>query len=150
MIPSIEKFVSSWSRPSALLAVNLLFAIVWGFASLSKMIGGRPEWFEGKFGSTILGQFPGVAASFWLLTAAETLAFLLTLSALLRVEFLPRRQPTCLTAALVWSLFVFVMLGFGQWLTGDFNSGFQLFTYFGVTLVAVHYAQSKSGDRPSV
>jgi uncharacterized protein GlcG (DUF336 family) len=40
---------------------------------------------------------------------------------------------------LVWSLFVFVQLGFGQWLTGEFNGTAQLFAYFGGTLVALHY-----------
>jgi hypothetical protein len=38
---------------------------------------------------------------------------------------------------LVWSLFVFIQLGFGQWLTSEFNGAFQLFVYFGVTLVAL-------------
>jgi hypothetical protein len=42
---------------------------------------------------------------------------------------------------LVWSLFVFVMLGFGQWLTGDFNGAFQLFAYFGFTLLALHFVK---------
>jgi hypothetical protein len=96
-----------------------------------------PSWFGDKFGATVLAKFPGLTTSFWLLTAAEVLAFLLALVALLRGEFLNRRKPTFLMAMLVWSLFVFIQLGFGQWLTAEYNGTFQLFAYFGVTLVAL-------------
>ena len=126
-------------RSGALLAVNLLFTMVWGFTGLGKLVSGMPSWFDEKFGQTILARFPGLTASFWLLTAAELLAFLLALAALLRVDFLARRPPTCLALMLVWSLFEFVQLGFGQWLTSDFNGTFQLFVYFGVTLVALQF-----------
>ena len=126
-------------RSGALLAINLLFAMVWGFTGAGKLVSGMPSWFDEKFGQTILARFPGLTASFWLLTAAELLAFLLALAALLRVDFLARRPPTCLALMLAWSLFVFVQLGFGQWLTSDFNGTFQLFVYFGVTLVALQF-----------
>ncbi len=125
------------------LAVNLLYLMIWGFAGISKLIDGQPPWFAEKFGSTFLGKFPGVTASFWLVAAAELLTFLLAVTALLRGEFLGRRGVTCLTAALVMSLLVFVQLGFGLWLTHDFNGGFQQFVYFGVTLVALQYVPEK-------
>ena len=32
---------------------------------------------------------------------------------------------------------MFIQLGFGQWLTAEYNGAFQLFAYFGVTLVAL-------------
>jgi len=41
---------------------------------------------------------------------------------------------------LVWSLFVFVELGFGQWLTIEFNGAFQQFMYFSGTLLALEFA----------
>jgi hypothetical protein len=123
----------------ALLAINLLFLMVWGFTGIGKLLSGLPSWFGEKFGQTFLARFPGLAASFWLLTAAEVLAFSLALSALARLVFLPRRPPTCLAWMLVWSLFVFVQLGFGQWLTSEFTGTFQLFAYFGVTLVALQF-----------
>jgi hypothetical protein len=129
----------SLHRTGALLAINLLFLMVWGFTGLGKVQSGVPSWFGDKFGATILARFPGLAASFWLLTAAELLAFGLALVAMVRGEFLCRTAPTCLAAMLVWSLFVFVQLGFGQWLTSDYNATFQLFTYFGITLLAVQY-----------
>jgi hypothetical protein len=137
----------AWTRCASLLAINLLFLMVWGFASISKIRNGIPPWFGDKFGQTFFAHFPGLMATFWWLTAAETAAFGLALVALLRGEFLGRRTPACLTLTLVWSLFVFLQLGFGQWLTSEFNGAFQQFVYFGVTLVALQYvgaATSKS------
>ena len=129
------------SRRAALLALNLLYVQVWGFASVSKLTSGIPSWFGDKFGSTFLAQVPGLKATFWLLTLSELFAFGLALLALLRLEFLRCRPPTLLKAALVWSLFVFLQLVFGQWLTNDYASAFQLFTYFGITLFSLFYTQ---------
>jgi hypothetical protein len=138
---------TSSARCASLLAINLLFLMIWGFASVSKIRDGVPSWFGDKFGQTFLAHFPGLAATFWLLTAAETAACGLALVALLRGEFLGGRATSWLTSMLVWSLFVFLQLGFGQWLTSEFNGAFQQFVYFGVTLVALQHvsaATSKS------
>src|SRR5262245_27829090 len=112
--------LSHVTRAGAFLAINLLFLMVWGFASLTNLTDSMPPWFGDKFGKTILATFPGLTVTFWLLTAAELLALVLWLGALLRGEFLRLRPPAWLTAGLVWSLFVFVMLAFGQWLTKEF------------------------------
>lgn len=138
-MPEMNPILSSLVRSGALLAINFLMLMVWGFTGLGKLRDGMPSWFDGKFGKTILATFPGLTASFWLLALAETLAFVLALMALVRGEFLGRRPPTWLAVMLMWSLFVFVQLGFGQWLTGEFNGTAQLFAYFGGTLVALHY-----------
>jgi hypothetical protein len=45
---------------------------------------------------------------------------------------------------LAWSLFVFVQLGFGQWLTADYGATVQMFTYFAGTLVALHFVMNSS------
>jgi hypothetical protein len=128
-------------RPGALLAINLLFLMVWGFASIDKLANGEPPWFEGKFGGTFLATFPGLAATFWLLTISEALAFVLAVGGLAGLEFLERRPAKFLPVALVWSLFVFLQLGFGLWLTADFAGAFQQFMYFAGTLVALHFVQ---------
>ena len=57
----------SLARGGALLAINLLFLMVWGFAGIDKLRSGVPPWFDGKFGKTILATFPGLTALFWLL-----------------------------------------------------------------------------------
>jgi hypothetical protein len=126
-------------RAGSLLAVNLLFVSLWGFAAIGKIVEGRPAWFNDKFGQTFLATFPGVKVSFWLIGASELLAFALGVAALLRAEFLERRPPQWLPAMLAWSLFAFVQLGFGLWLTRDYNGGFQQFMYFSGTLVALQF-----------
>ena len=132
----------SLPRCGALLAINLLFLMVWGFTGIGKLLDGVPPWFGDKFGQTILARLPGLTASFWLLAAAELFAFALAAVALLRGEFLGRRPQTWLILMLVWSLFVFIQLGFGQWLTAEYNGAFQLFAYFGVTLVALQFVNA--------
>jgi len=134
--------VASILRPAALLAINLLLVMIWGFAGLGKLREGMPAWFDGKFGKTFFATFPGLPATFWLLTISELLAFALAIAALVRIEFVRRRPANLLSAAAVWSLFVFLQLGFGQWLTGDFNGAFQQFMYFCGTLLALQFVQA--------
>lgn len=122
-------------RPGSLLATTLLYLVIWGFAGFSKVAGGMPAYFPDLFGPTLLGTFPGLAATFWMLTFAELAAFALCVISLARLEFL--RDTLWLSRMLVWSLFVFLMLGFGQWLTNEFNGAFQQFCYFAGTLVAL-------------
>jgi hypothetical protein len=126
-------------RAGALLAINLSFLSVWGFAASGKLIEGMPSWFQGKFGKTFLASFPGLTVTFWLLTASELLALALAVAALLRVEFLERKPLRCLPLMLVWSLFVFLQLAFGQWLTKEFNGAFQQFMYFSGTLLGLEF-----------
>jgi hypothetical protein len=140
----------SWIvRAGALLAINLLFLSIWGFAAIGKLIDGMPPWFQGKFGKTFLASFPGLTATFWLLTASELFALLVGVAALLRVEFLEGKPAKCLQATLVWSLFVFLQLGFGQWLTKEFNGAFQQFMYFSGTLLALQFVVHSHG-RPTL
>ena len=142
--------VASILRPATLLAINLLLLMIWGFAGLSKVRDGMPSWFDDKFGKTFFATFPGLPATFWILTISELVAFALTIVALVRIEFLRQRPPTFLAATAVWSLFVFLQLGFGQWLTGEFSGAFQQFMYFCGTLLAVQVIQAsgKSSTAP--
>jgi len=133
----MAKPTSDWSRLPVLLAINLLFLMVWGFAGLGKFLDGYPGWFEEVFGKTFLGRFPGTCAAYWGIAVLEVLGAILALGALLRREFLGRRSPDWLLATAVLSLFVFIVLGFGKWLTQDFAGAFQLFLYFSASLLAV-------------
>jgi hypothetical protein len=56
-------------RSGPLLAINIFYPIIWGFAGIAKRLSGVPEWFPQKFGSTMLATFPGVTASFRMLGA---------------------------------------------------------------------------------
>jgi hypothetical protein len=135
-------------RSGTLLAVNLLFLMVWGFAGIDKLHHGMPAWFDGKFGKTFLAQFPGLTATFWLLTVSELLAFALAIVALARIEFLKQQPPRFLAVTLVWSLFVFLQLGFGQWLTREFDGAFQQFMYFSGTLLALRFISTNGAKAP--
>jgi hypothetical protein len=139
--------LASILRPAVLLAINLLLLMIWGFAGLGKLRDGMPAWFDGKFGKTFLATVPGLPATFWILTISEVLAFALALAALVRIEFLRQRPANVLSAAAVWSLFVFLQLGFGQWLTGEFNGAFQQFMYFCGTLLALQFVQGSAERR---
>ena len=142
--------IASILRPATLLAINFLLLMIWGFAGLSKVQDGIPSWFDGKFGKTFFAAFPGLPATFWILTISELAAFVLAIVALIRIEFLRQRPPTFLAATAVWSLFVFLQLGFGQWLTGEFNGAFQQFMYFCGTLLTLQVIQApgKSSSTP--
>lgn len=134
---------------AALLAINLLFLIIWGLATFSKIQSGFPSWFPEKFGPTFLASFPGLKATFWLLTISELFGFLLAAVALLKFEFFGRNSPVVLSWMLVWSLFIWCQLSLGQWLTNEFNAAAQLFSYFGLTLFTLYFVQhppSKSGN----
>jgi hypothetical protein len=133
-----------FARSGPLLAINLLFLTLWGFAGIGKFVSGMPEWFPVKFGPTLLGKFPGVAASFWILAALEVVGFALGLVALIRLEFL--REPLWLARMLTWSLLTFCMLSFGLWLTNDANGGFQQFCYFSGTVVMLFFTKWASAN----
>lgn len=125
-----------------LLAINLLFLLMWSFASLEKVRGGMPSYFHDKFGETFLAKFPGLPATFWMLTASELLALALAVIALLRGEFLGRRSPLWLSLMLVCSLFVFVELALGLWVSKDYNGAVNTFAYFAGTLLALRSVES--------
>jgi hypothetical protein len=126
----------SWPDRLVSLAVTLLFLMVWGFTGFGKLVDGFPEWFAEVFGKTLLATVPGLRASYWMLALVESAAAVLCALSLLRLEFLGGRPARFLNAALVLGLFNFLLLGFGKWLTQDFNGAFQLFLYFSGTLVA--------------
>jgi hypothetical protein len=130
-------YPNPWIRRGALLAILLLFLMVWGFAGVGKLQSGMPAWFPDKFGNTLLAKFPGLTASFWMLALAELAAFGLAVVALVRGEFLERTPPVWTAWMLVLSLFVFVQLSLGQWLTSEFTATAQLFAYFAGTLVCL-------------
>ena len=135
------------AESAALLAINLLYLIIWGFTGIGKVVQGIPSWFDGKFGQTFMAKFPGLTATFWLLTISEILAFALAALALLTGEFLLRRPPRFFPLMLAWSLFVFAQLSFGQWLTADYNATPQLFAYFAGTVVCLIYLGGRTVRR---
>lgn len=133
-----------FARSGPLLAINLMYLIIWGFAGIGKLVSGMPAYFPDKFGPTFMAKFPGLTATFWTLAMAEVIGFGLAVVALARLEFL--KEPLWLARMLTWSLFVFIMLAFGQWLTNEFNGTFQQFCYFSGTLLALFLTKWTSAN----
>lgn len=92
-----------------------------------------------------MATFPGLTATFWILAFAELSAFALAALALIKLEFL--KDPLWLGRMLTWSLFIFLMLAFGQWLTNDFVGAFQQFCYFTGALVALLIVTNPPGEK---
>jgi hypothetical protein len=81
----------------------------------------------------------GLFLPFYTIVVTETAAFLLAAVSLLRGEWIKGRQNTWLKSSLVLSLFIFVILGYGLRLTGQFSSAANTFFFFGSTLIALWY-----------
>jgi len=131
------------------MAIQLLIMATFGLASLSKWTGGGiPESFINQFGETWLNAWPGgLFLPFYTIVVTETAAFLLAAISLFRGEWLKSRETIWLTSSLVLSLFVFVILGYGLRLTGQFGGAANAFFYFGTTLLALWYVDRNKGNR---
>jgi len=126
----------------------LLYLSTFGMAAVGKwreLPNGAPEWFQKQFAGTVLNLFPGaLTANYYLIATLEslvTLAFMVSLvmnftTSLFGREFMPDQERSMLQLSLWGAQFVFVVLGFGLRLAGDFHGAAELFLYFGVTLLA--------------
>lgn len=122
--------------------ITLLFGLTWGLAGFGKILERKvPDWFLNQFGSSFMARFPGVKASYWSIGLAELLAMALCVVSVVRLEFFVNNDPLFLKWALVCSMMIFVMLGFGQRLTNDFAGSANSFQYFVGTLVCYAFLE---------
>ncbi len=128
-------------RSLVLLSILGLMLATFGLASLAKWTPGQiPQGFQEQFGETWLASLPGgLFMPYYTIAVSETLAFLLFIVSLARLEFLPNRQTHFLQYGLILSLFIFVILAYGLRLTGQFQGTANAFFYFGATLVSLIY-----------
>lgn len=128
-----------------IIAINLLLMMTFGLASLSKWKGGGvPDSFVNRFGETWIGGFPGgLFMSFYLITFLETAVFFMMLISLFRLEWLKDSNKLYLRIGLTLSLFIFVILGYGLRMSGDFGGAANLFFYFGATLIALFVVEKE-------
>lgn len=126
--------------------IAVMLAYTWGFTGFPKLFGdGVPEWFIKDFGSTFLADFPGMTLSFYSIALAECIAALLAVAALVRMEFLPKVRPLMLQVALLFSMALFVQLGFGKRMISEHTGAFQLYMYTVgalMMLLAVRYVDA--------
>lgn len=150
LTPRIMKFNDLCKRTHfATIAIQLLIMVTFGLAVLTKwMAGGVPGSFADQFGDTWMGLFPGgLFLTFYTIVIAETLVFLLAAASFLRGEWLAYGKAPLLRFSLVLSLFIFVVLGYGLRLTGQFGGAANAYFYFGATLVALWYTEQMASTQ---
>lgn len=137
-------------RSAVFVLIAILLSFTWVLTGIGKiMADGVPTWFQDQFGKSFLAAFPGLSVAFYSIAILEVLAALVSIGSLLSFEWLSRRPPILLHAALVLSLLIFAMLGFGKRLVADHDGAHDLFMYFAATLVMLLVVRSFRSDEPS-
>jgi hypothetical protein len=128
------------------LAVTLLILITFGLASFGKwMDGTAPQWFIDQFSKTWMGSMP--QTSMYLgIAIIEGLLAVGALVSLVKLEWL-RPPAEILRWTLVGALFMFIMLGFGARLSGQYTDAASHFMYFSGTLLMLFVIDRDDQDR---
>jgi hypothetical protein len=129
-------------------AIQLMLLSIFAIEAREKwMDRGVPEWFSTKFAHTWLTGLPGgLDFSWYLITLIETVIAVAVLVSIGRGEFIVRRDQTVLRTALMMSLGLFIMLGFGGRVSGDHAIAAHSFMYFTGTLLSLSMID-RPGDR---
>lgn len=136
-------FIRFFVEDARVLAIQLLMLATFVLAAIAKWEPGTiPDGFIDQFGSTWLASLPGgLFLPYYTIAVTETLAAVLFIVSLVRMEFLKGRDKTFLKVGLVLALFIFVILGFGLRLTDQFSGAANLFFYFGATLLCLYIVE---------
>lgn len=142
----MKKLFSTKLSDLKFLAIQLLLICTFGLASLAKWEPmGIPDNFIEQFGETWLALLPGsLIIPYYTIAITETVAFLLVLISLFKMEWISSSSKIYLKYALTLSLLIFIILGFGLRLTDSFGGAANAFFYFGVTLFALHIVEKES------
>ncbi|MCC5926422.1 MAG: hypothetical protein JJU41_07655 [Bacteroidetes bacterium] len=147
----MKQYVRFFHVEGRLLAIQLLLLSTFVLAAIAKWEPGTiPAGFIEQFGETWLASLPGgLFMPYYTIAVTETLAAILFIGSIIRLEFLHGRDKTWLKSGLVLSLFIFVILAFGLRLTSQFDGTANTFFYFGATLLCL-YIVEKEEDRDSI
>lgn len=117
------------------LAVTLLILSIFTLASIEKLMQGTaPQWFIDQFGDTWMGTLPQTPM-FLGIALLEAIIAIGALASLVLLEWL-RPPGTILRWTLVGTLFIFIGLGVGARVSGQFQDAAFHFLYFcGVLLM---------------
>jgi Na+-transporting NADH:ubiquinone oxidoreductase subunit NqrB len=107
-----------------------------------------PAPLQKLFAGSFFASVPGDNAAWVLLGLLEALVVVLLAVSLLRGEFLPQRRKPILLAGLSVSLLAFGVMGLANDMIGNNATVIELFTYFGVTIVAMFLIRQMSPYRP--
>lgn len=125
------------------IAVQLLYIMTFGLTSYSKWTEPVvPQHFIDRFSDTILFILPGgMFISYYTVAIAETVALVLFLFSVFKMEWKSESRKIYMQSGLVLSLFIFLILGFGLRLAGEHGGAANLFFYFGITLIALYVVE---------
>ena len=129
------------------IAIQLMFLSIFSFEASEKWLaGGTPQWFTKQFAETWLVRLPGgLDFSWYLIAFLESGIAVSVLISILRAEFLVRRDQIVLRSALLFSLGLFAMLGFGGRLSGNHDIAAHSFQYFTGTLLSLFMIERSEG-----
>ncbi len=114
----------------------LVLIMTFGLAGTEKILGGQaPDWFIKQFSGSLLDIFPGaLSLSFFLIAGLEIGTALLLMVGLLK------RQKSFLFYGVLLAQITFLILGFGQRLTHQYEAAGSLFFYAVLTFIAGQHA----------
>jgi hypothetical protein len=129
------------------LAVTLMILMVFTLGSLDKwMEGTAPQWFIDQFGDTWMGTMPQTPMYLGI-AFLEGLLAIGALVSLVMMEWLSPRA-VILKWTLAGVLFMFIILGLGARVSGQFADAASHFMYFSGTLLML-YVVDRSEQAPA-
>jgi hypothetical protein len=136
---------------ASLAGIYLSVGFLFYYASYEKLItdsGTMPAPLAKLFAGSFFASVPGNNAAWLLLGLLEASIVVLLAISLLRGEFLPQRRKPVLLAGLSVSLLAFGVMGLANNMIGNTPTVIELFTYFGVTIVAMFLVRQMAPYRP--
>jgi hypothetical protein len=117
-------------------AVTLIFLFMFLLSAIGKWAdGGAPDWFIEQFSATWMGSMPQTPM-YMGLALFETILAIGAIASLFMGEW-GRVGAPALKLTLVGSLFLFIALGFGARVSGEYGAAADHFMYFSGTLLAL-------------
>jgi hypothetical protein len=150
-LPAMSEITKFVTYGAALGGIYLSVGFLFYFAMKEKLFtdgGTMPAPLQKLFAGSFFASVPGDNAAWVLLGLLEALVVVLLAVSLLRGEFLPQRRKPILLAGLSVSLLAFGVMGLANDMIGNNATVIELFTYFGVTIVAMFLIRQMSPYRP--
>jgi hypothetical protein len=150
-LPALAEITKAVTYGATLAGIYLSVGFLFYFAMKEKLFtdgGTMPAPLQKLFAGSLFATVPGDNAAWVLLGLLEASIVVLLAISLLRGEFLPQRRKPILLAGLSVSLLAFGVMGVANNMISNNATVLELFTYFGVTLVAMFVIRQMSPYRP--
>ena len=149
-IPALADVTKLVTYSTTLAGIYLSVGFLFYYAMKEKLFtdsGTMPVPLQKLFNGSFFASVPGNNASWVLLGLLEALVVVILAVSLLRGEFLPQRRKPILLAGLSVSLLAYGVMGLANDMIGNNATVIELFTYFGVTIVAMFVIRQMSPYR---